>query len=466
MSVTVNPAKTVPLSGDVVLTGDPALLSDTVSLSGSGNTVALSGGTATFADGNVTLSDATFSLKESGGILSLSGSGGVVSLTASGNTASFNDGQIVISENESGDGSSVSLNGGDVTLNINDSGGSMASRSGSTVININIEETDTNQIFGLLGRGLIAASIEVPTHHKEIDVFLGEGLTFAPPEADGTDRVMVQAGAGLGFDTSSNLVVNVGPGLAVNPQNQITIEGGGADFVGQGLVFDTSTGLIDVACGDGLEINSDKNVEVKVGAGLGFDENGALVATGVTPVFGAGLTVGSAGDIEVKVGAGLNIAPDGSVAADPVPPPPPVTASNGLMIGAAGDVEVNVGAGLEVATDGSLTALPQMPELGTGLFIDPNGRLAVNNTNPGIPESFKVLTDTQFSFLDSVLYIAKAFTTYTVSRADTGAVVSIDVASTSVETDAVTISGGYGTLFGPVVPPRTPDPTKPTFYKS
>lgn len=377
----------------------------------------------------------------------------------------------------SGSGGTISLNTGssDYIVNINDSGGSMASRSGPVIININID--DDEGIFGLIGRGLIAVENEVPTDKEEVDVYLGQGLVFGPADAKGQVPVMVQAGTGLGFDTLNNLVINLGDGLIVNDQNQITTDGSQANIIGDGLVIDATTGLIDVDCGNGLQIGSDNSVGLKISTGLDFASDGSLVATGITPSVGQGIILGVDGDIEVNAGTGLGFAEDGSLVATAQIPAVgaglvvdangdiDVNVGQGLVIGAAGDVEVNIGQGLDIAEDGSIFAIPQLPPLGTGLTIDTNGRLSVDNTQPGINQSIKVLTDTQFSFKDSVLYIAKVFTTYTVVRSNTGAVVSLDVASTSIETDTVAFSNGYGLPFGPAVPNRVTDPTKPNFYK-
>ena len=300
-------------------------------------------------------------------------------------------------------------------LNVNKLGENMASRSSPIVININID--DGAEIFQLLGRGLVAVDRQVPSDKKEIDVYLGEGLAFATPDADGS-RVMVQAGTGLGFDGQNNLVVKVGNGLVVNAQNEITTEGSQVQLAGKGLVVDPGTGMLDVNCGNGLDVNANA-VEVKLGSGLSFASDGSI-----TPVI---------------QGVG-----------------------NGLTLGPTNNVSVRVGAGLGIASDGSLIAVPQTPALGLGLVIDSTGRLAVENTNPGSNQTIVVLTDMHFSVANSVLYVSKVFTTYQITRADTGAVISVDSIAVNTETDTVTISGGYGSLFAPVSPPA--DPAKPRFY--
>jgi Adenoviral fibre protein (repeat/shaft region) len=335
-------------------------------------------------------------------------------------------------------GSTVSLNthGSDTVININEVGGdTMASRSGPVTININVDVDDTNQLFGLLGDGLIAVTEEVPIDHKQIDVYLGQGLEFGPEETGGGKRVMVQAGAGLGFDASNNLVAQIGPGLVINAQNQITTDGSQAQIIGEGLIIDATTGLIDVNCGKGLDINPNNTVEVNVGAGLEIATNNSVAIN-----IGEGFAIGDQNQLELNIGTGLTFDETGALIA------------TGLLPG--------IGPGLTIASNGDLEV-----NLGNGLNIDANGRLNVDNTAPGIPQTFRVLTDTQFSFQDSVLYISKVFTTYTVGTSSTGSVVSISATSTSVENDTVTFSNGYGLPFGPAIPNRTKDPAKPSFYK-
>lgn len=321
----------------------------------------------------------------------------------------------------SGKGLNLNLDGtDDVSVNLidNTKGGSMAGRSGPVVINISIN--DDEGVFKTVGDGLLVEGVSVPEDYKRIVVNAGGGLGFAadPDPTIKNKKLVVAAGAGITYDTASKLTL---------------------------------------ALGDGLKINANNQVEAKIGDGLAFTGDGTIVADYATPSIGPGLVLGANGDIEARIGDGIVFAPDGSITA--VQQVPSVGA--GLDINNANQVEVHAGAGLTFALDNSL-----IPNIGTGLSIDTNGHMIVDNTQPGVSSTFTVMTDSQFSFKDSVLYIAKVFTTYTVSKSASGAVTSIDATSTRVETDAVTISGGYGLPFGPAMPNRIEDPKKPNFYKS
>jgi hypothetical protein len=357
-----------------------------------------------------------------------------------------------ITTSDGGGTVSLNLNSSDVILNINDPGGSMASRSGPVTININIDDASANQLLGLLGPGLIAVEEQSPFFIKQVEVALGEGLAFTSD-----NHITIPVGTGLSISPENNLLVNLGQGLVVNEQNEVTTVGSQESIIGQGLVIDPTTTLIDVNVGEGLAINTQNEVTLNLGTGLAFDGTGAVIATGVVPGIGPGLMIGEDGDIEVNVGAGLGFDENGALTSTAALP----GLGDGLILGVDGDIELNVGAGLDIDDNGILNV-----DVGTGLTIDANGRLAVDNTTLGVNGTFKVLTDTQFSFKDSVLYIAKVFTTYNVVHSNTGAVINITVASTSVETDTVSFSNGYGMSFGAVVPNRTPDPKKPSFYKS
>lgn len=147
-------------------------------------------------------------------------------------------------------------------------GKDMAGRSGSTVINIIINESD-GEVFDILGRGLHGVQETFPIIKREIEAKLGDGLKF-----DNNDAISVNTGDGLAIDDEGKINVSVGEGLSVDKDGNIVVTAKYSDVIGSGLTV-TADGKVAVADGEGIVMNDGK-VNVNLGDGLKIDGDGRI----------------------------------------------------------------------------------------------------------------------------------------------------------------------------------------------
>lgn len=113
----------------------------------------------------------------------------------------------------------------------------------------------------------------------------GDGI-----EIDANNEISVKAGTGLGFDANGYLInTGGGGGTTYTAGDGIDITNGtisvsldpytGLDFTSGDLTIDRPQ-LITNLAGNGLEADSNLQMQVKLGSGLQFDANGAIETTG------------------------------------------------------------------------------------------------------------------------------------------------------------------------------------------
>ena len=145
---------------------------------------------------------------------------------------------------------------------------------------------------------------------SKVKVRLGGGLTFADNPSGAIDQqtkgengfggrpITIATGTGLDIDDKGNLCLKLANGFTVNEDGSIS--------------------AIDLTAGDGIEIGGGK-VAVKIGAGLEFTSNGALVSkAGKSYVAGNGIEITEDDESEnhlvaAKIGEGLDFDKEGAL---------------------------------------------------------------------------------------------------------------------------------------------------------
>lgn len=196
-------------------------------------------------------------------------------------------------------------------------------------------------------------------NNERLEVALGNGLT-----TDSNYNLALKIGAGLGFNADGTLVATGGGGTTP-PAPNITASAPLSIDNTNNLSLNIGAGLITTDADPALHVNVDTTkglglepaLHIKTGAGLAFDANGALMATGGGGGGGDPGTV--TGTAPIMVDGNNNVR---------------LELGNGLTVTNQA-LAINISRGMAFSSSGQL-----LPNLGTGMQFDNQNRIAPNLT--------------------------------------------------------------------------------------